>query len=275
MFLISFWRLIYVIILISYNINNVLVYRFDKWLSIFSTLKYFWWEITRNHIVWLIVILWVIVLIGYAFLYPTWISASIHFLKDKKQKIGKAIWKGINDFFVMFELNALAFSFGFYTYTITVLRLISLDILGNWFAMWLVILWWICVLFASIFWQYAKFILILEKNENNKSIWVFDAIKKSIWLSINNVGITIKWWIRQIIILFIFYFKTFIIISIPWLILYFLINSNINPWLEWIIWTLWIVTTIMAIYIMSIIQAFFKKFRFDIYIHIKSQKEDD
>ncbi len=275
-FLVSFWKLIYTIILISYNINNLLIYRFDKWLPILDTLQYFWEEITINNLVRLVIIIWLIVLIWYAFLYPTWMSAGIHFLKDKKDSIWKAIWKWVNDFFAMFELNALAFSFWIYTYAITVLRLFTLWIIDNTIAIMLVIVWWLAVLFSSIFWQYAKFIIVLENKWDKKEIWVFEAIKKSIWMTINHIWITSKWWIMQIFLSIVFYFKAFIIVSVPLLLIYFLINSNIsNQWQEWIIRTIWWITLIITIYIVSIIQAFFKKFWFDIYNKVKSLEEEN
>lgn len=275
-FLVSFWKLLYTIMLIAYNINNLLIYRFDKWLPIMDTLQYFREGIRVNHLVWLIVLIWIIILVWYGILYPTWMSAGIHFLKDKKNNIWRAIWKWMNEFFIMFELNALAFSFGVYTYAATVLRLFTLWILDSGITVWLIIVWGIAVLFSNIFWQYAKFIIVLEKTDNKKDIGVFEAIKKSISMTINNIGITIRWWLFQIITLFIFYFKVFVLMSIPLLLIYFLINNNLSSqWQEWIIWTIWSITLVITIYMISIIQAFFKKFRYDIYQHIISQKEED
>lgn len=266
-FLVWFCRSVSIIMLLAYNINNVLIYRFDKWLSVFTVFQYFIEEITSNHIVWLIVILAIFISIWYIFLYPMWISASIHFLNNQKESIWKAIWKWANDFFTMFELNALAFSFWPYTYSITVLRLITLDVLNSGFVIWLIILRWIVVLFSSIFRQYAKYIIITEK------IGVFEAIKKSMWMAITNMWITMKWLIMKIIVLFIFYFKLIIISAVPLLLIYFLLTSNaINYGNERIIRTIGIITAIIATYILSVTQAFFTVFRHKIHTYISSKE---
>ena len=270
----SFWvwfcRSITILLLLAYNINNVLIYRFEKWLSIFTLFQYFIDEITVNHIWWLIIVLALFITIGYVFLYPMWISAIIHFLNSKKKSISSAMWKWAKDFFTMFELNALAFSFGPYTYMVTTLRLITLDVLDSWFIIWLLILWWIIVLFSSIFWQYAKFIIIDEQ------IWVFEAIKKSIELTVTNTWITIKGLIMKITVLLLFYFKMIIVAWIPLLLMYFLLTTNIiNGNHERIIRTLWVIATILASYIIAVTQAFFMTFWHKIYKHILQKSKND
>lgn len=267
-FWIWFCRSLSVVFLLTYNINNVLIYRFNKWLSVFTVFQYFIEEISRNHIVRLVIILAIFILIWYVFLYPMGMSASINFLNNQKDGIWKAIWKWAGDFFTMFELNGLAFSFWPYTYSITVLRLITLDVLNSWFVIWLIILWWIAVLFASIFRQYAKYIIITEQ------IWVFEAIKKSVWITITNMGITIKWLVMKTIALCIFYFKLIIILSVPLLLIYILLTSNlINGWNERIIRIIWIIATIIATYILSVTQWFCTVFTHKIYTYISNKKD--
>jgi hypothetical protein len=269
-FLIWVSRSLEILLLLAYNINNMLIYRAGKWMSVFTMFQYFIDEVVANHIVRLIIIILIIFSAWYIFLYPMWISAIIHFLNQKKWNISKAIWKWTWDFFTMFELNALAFSFGAYTYLITILRLITLDVIHSWFVIWLLILWGTAVLFSSIFWQYAKFIIVEEQ------IGVFEAIKKSVWLTINNMFITIKWLIIKIMITILFYFKLIIIISIPLLISYFLLSSNIiNGSNERIIRVLWIASLILASYILTTTQAFFMTFWHKIYKHILNRENDE
>ncbi|HKL44184.1 MAG TPA: hypothetical protein VJ892_02820 [Candidatus Absconditabacterales bacterium] len=267
-FLVGFCRSLSVILLLAYNINNVLIYRFDKGLSVFTVFQYFIDEITRNHIVGLVIIIAIFIAIGYIFLYPMGISATIHFLNNKKESISKAVGKGANDFFTMFELNALAFSFGPYTYLVTILRLITLDVLNSGFVIGLIILWGLIVLISSIFWQYAKFLIVEE------DLGVFEAIKKSMGITVTNMGITLKGVIVKFIISCMFYFKMIIVISAPLLLIYFLISTNIiHSNNERIIRTIGIITTIIATYILSTIQAFFITFRHKIYHHILEKKD--
>lgn len=262
-FFVWFCHAISIILLIAYNINNVLIYRFWKWLSVFTMFQYFIDEITRNNLVWIIIALAIIIALWHALLYPMGMAAIIHFLNNKKDSISKAIWKWANDFFTMFELNALAFSFGAYTFMITVLRLVTLDVINSWFIIWLFVIWWIIVLFASIFRQYAKYIIIEEQ------IWVFDAIKKSIAMTTTNMWITIRWLIAKVIVLSIFYFKMIIIVWVPLLLMYFLVIGNIiHAGNEWIIRTIWIISITLASYILTTTQAFFMTFWHKIYKHI-------
>ncbi len=265
----SFWKLLYTLILLAYNINNLLIYRFDKGLSLMSSLKYFRVEIVTNHLIWLAILVALIILIWYVFLFPTWMSAAIHFLKDNKNSTWKAMWKWFNDFFTMFELNALALSFWVYTYAITVLRLFTLWVLNNTIAIILVVIWGFTVLFSSIFWQYAKFLIVME------NMWVFEAIKKSISITINNIWVTIKWRIMQIVFYFLFFFKAFILASVPMLLIYFLINWWASSrGFEWLIRVVGVVAVVLITYIISIIQAFFKKFWFDLYNIIVNMEEE-
>ncbi len=271
-FLIWVSRSVEILLLLAYNINNILIYRAWKWLSAFTMFQYFIDEITANNIMRLIIIIITILSIWYIILYPMWISAIIHFLNQKKENISKAIWKGAGDFFTMFELNALAFSFWPYTYLITTLRLITLDVINSGFVIWLLILWWTIVLLASTFWQYAKFIIVEEQ------VWVFEAIKRSFSLTVNNMWITIKWLIMKIIITTLFYFKMVIIIWVPLLIAYFLITSNIvNGSNQRIIRTLWVISVTLASYVLTTTHAFFMTFWHKIYKHIltKETEEDE
>ena len=271
-FLIWLSRSVEILLLLAYNINNILIYRAGKWMSIFTIFQYFIDEIVKNHVVWLIIIIILVLSIWYVFLYPMWISAIIHFLNQKKENIWKAIWKWAWDFFTMFELNALAFSFGPYTYLITTLRLITLDVINNWFVIWLLILWWTIVLLASIFWQYAKFIIVEEQ------IWVFEAIKKSVSLTVKNMWITIKWLIMKTIVTILFYTKMIIIVWIPIIISYFLITTHIiHGSNEWIIRVLGVIATLLASYLLTTTQAFFMTFWHKIYkyILIKEQNDDE
>jgi hypothetical protein len=68
----------------------------------------------------------------------------------------------MNDFFVMFEFQAMMFSFSFFTYIITVLRMFMLNILDNVFIIIIVSIWGVAVLLATILWSYAKFAIVLE-----------------------------------------------------------------------------------------------------------------
>ena len=86
--------------------------------------------------------------------------------------------------------------FGLFTFSTVVLRLYLIDVLGNVVIDILIGIRGIMVLFASIFWSYAKVIIILE------GVQVFDAIKKSTKLAFLNPGLSIKLMFVEFLLLF-------------------------------------------------------------------------
>jgi len=269
-FLVWFSRFFYIVFFLAYNVNTLLTYKMEKWLSVATMFQYFLDLITENNLVWLAIVVLILFAIWYSLGYPIWISANIHYLEDKsKESVGVALSDWIKDFFKVFELNALAFSFWPYMYFSTLFRLYILDILSNGIVIWLICIWWLAVLFSSIFWQYAKYILVLEWK-NDKKIWVSEALRKSISITISNLPITFKWFIAKVWVSILFYFKICIIVAVPLLIMYFLITSSII-WSnnQWIIRILSILTMIVATFMLTCTQAFFFKFWHLIYEKVK------
>lgn len=264
-FAIWFCRYFYIIILLVNNINTLSTYRRWKWIDInnlFTTIKDW---VSTNNIWWIIAIL-IIFGLWYLIFYPVWLSAWIHFVNDEEKSPSAAFSKWLKDFFLMFEFNWLALSFWEFTYLTTTSRLFAIDILSNNFVLALDLMWWFFVLFASIFWQYSKFILVLEKDKDGKDIWIFKAIRKSMSLAVSNFQYTFKWFISRIIVSILFYFRMLIIVAVPLLIIYFLYTSNII-WQsnQWIITLLIIITMLIATYLFVLVQAFFVKFQYEMY----------
>ena len=269
-FVVWFCRFFYIVFFLAYNVNTLLTYKLEKWLSILTLFQYFRDLISQNNLAWLAIIVLILFAIWYAFWYPIWISANIHFLENSEnESIGWALTEWIKDFFSVFELNALAFSFGAYTFFSTLLRLYILDILNSWIVIWLMSIWWLCVLFASIFRQYAKYILVLEKKDDKK-MWVSDALKKSMNLTISNFGITIKWFLAKVWVTILFYFKIAIIVAVPLLVIYFLATSDVvGSNNQRIIRIIGVLTMIIATFMLTSAQAFFFKFRHLLYKDVK------
>lgn len=265
-FIVWFCRFFYIVFFLAYNVNTLLTYKLEKWLSIFTIFQLFVDLINENNLLWLVILILIVFAIWYTLGYPIWISANIHFIhKSENDSVSSALSEWIKDFFSVFELNWLAFSFWAYTFFSTVFRLYILDILNNWLAVTLIIVWWLCVLFASIFRQYAKYILVLEKKDW-KNMWISEAIKKSMNLSISKFWLTFKWFLAKAWMTIVFYFKIAIIVTIPLLIIYFLAtNDTILVNSQRIIWVLWIFTMIIATFMLTSTQAFFFKFRYLLY----------
>ena len=273
-FIVWFCRFFYIVFFLAYNVNTLLTYKLEKWLSIFTIFQLFADLVNDNNLLRLVILVLVLFAIWYTLGYPIWISANIHFLhKDENENIWVALWEWIKDFFSVFELNWLAFSFWAYTYFSTLLRLYILDILDSGLAIWLISIWWICVLFSSIFWQYAKYILVLEKKDW-KNMWISEALKKSMNMTISNFGLTLKWFLAKAWMTIVFYFKIAIIVTVPLLLIYFLATSDViwsNS--QRIIWVIWVLTMVTATFMLTSMQAFFFKFRYLLYQKAKEKGE--
>ena len=272
-FLVWFCRFFYIVFFLAYNVNTLLTYKLEKWLSIFTIFQLFVDLVNENNLLWLVILALILFAIWYTLGYPIWISANIHFLHDdKNESIGTALSEWIKDFFSVFELNGLAFSFWAYTFFSTVFRLYILDILNSWLAIVLIVVRWLCVLFSSIFRQYAKYILVLEKKDW-KNMWISEALKKSMNLAISNFWLTFKWFLAKAWMTIVFYFKIAIIVTVPLLIIYFLATSDmVGSNSQRIIWVIWILTMIIATYMLTSTQAFFFKFWYLIYEKAKEEK---
>ena len=273
-FLVWFCRFFYIVFFLAYNVNTLLTYKLEKWLSIFTIFQLFVDLVNENNLLWLVIIVLILFAVWYALGYPIWISANIHFLNnDKDESIGTALSWWIKDFFSVFELNGLAFSFWAYTFFSTVLRLYILDILNNWLATALIIIRWLCVLFSSIFWQYAKYILVLEKKDW-KNMWISEALKKSMNLTISNFWLTFKWFLAKAWMTIVFYFKIAIIVTVPLLLIYFLATSDIaSSSNQRIIRIIWVITMVIATFMLTSTQAFFFKFWHLLYKKAKEENQ--
>ena len=271
-FIVWFCRFFYIVFFLAYNVNTLLTYKLEKWLSIFTIFQLFVNLVNENNLLWLVILILVLFAIWYALGYPIGISANIHFLhKDENESIGSALSEWIKDFFSVFELNGLAFSFWAYTYFSTLFRLYILDVLDSGLAIWLIAIWWICVLFSSLFRQYAKYILVLEKKDW-KNMWISEALKKSMNLTISNFGLTLRWFLAKAWMTIVFYFKIAIIVTVPLLLIYFLATSDV-VWSnsQRIIRVIWVLTMITATFMLTSTQAFFFKFWYLIYKKVKEE----
>lgn len=266
-FLVTFCHFISIVYLIVWNINNLLTYRYEKWIPMSKALEYILNRSQDNNMTVAIIIVVAIIFIWYSLLYPIWESAMIHYLDKEWQRTWKVIWKWVNDFFVMFEFEAMMFSFGIFTYLITTLRMFMLNILDNSFIIILIIIWWVVVLLATILWSYAKFIIVLEWQN------VFSAIKRSASLTIMNFGTTIKFVVIQLFLMIRFLINAIVVMGIPFLIVYIAIWLNVIE--SKIVWYVIAISVIVLLFLMAyinaIIEAFFMTYRYKVYKSITEE----
>lgn len=124
-------------------------------------------------------------------------------------------------------------------------------------------IWFLSILFVFIMFQYVKYIIIFEQTN------VWEAIKRSINYSIDNPWFTIKSAIANIIINLRLILNLVLIIWLPILVVYLLhtlgwlwsLNHNV-------IYVLFIVIVVFLAYINSIIDAYFKTYRYQAYLKV-------
>jgi hypothetical protein len=122
----------------------------------------------------------IVIIIRSFWIYPVGEASLIYYIKNEGKNIASALSKGMRKFFVMLEFNGLGFAFGLYTIITVIGRLRMMEILDNIILQIVIGLRGVLVLFATFLRPYTKY-YIIEKN-----LSVFDAIKKSMYLSMNN-----------------------------------------------------------------------------------------
>lgn len=269
-FIVSFCHFVSVVYLIVWNINNLLTYRYESGIPMSQALEYLVNRSQENNMTVIIIVIVAIIFLWYSLLYPVWQSALIHYLNKDWQKVSKAIGKWMNDFFVMFEFEAMMFSFSIFMYMITILRVFMLNILDSTFVIILIIIWWIVVFLATVLWSYVKFVIVLEGKN------VFSAIKRSSYLTIMNFGVTIKFIIIQLFLTIRFLVNAIIVMWIPFLIVYISIWLNIieSKFVWYMIAISIVILIIFMAYINAIIEAFFMTYRYKVYTAITQEEKD-
>lgn len=168
----------------------------------------------------------------------------------------------------MLEYGGLSIPFGLFTFCTVVLRFYLIDVLENVVVDILIGMRGIMVLFASIFWSYAKTIIVLEGCQ------VFDAIKKSTKLAFLNLGLSFKLMLVEVLLLLRFLITGALIVGIPLGLVYLAVWLNIldNALVEGVIWVVAGVLLLIVSYINCIIETFFLTYRYQAYQAI-SKKE--
>lgn len=205
-----------------------------------------------DMIVWLVIV-WIILFIGYELLPPIGEAALIYYLDDDQQNGARAFAKWMYKFFPMFEFDASTMFFKSSFILLVIIRLILFGLIDNVLIMILMTIWIVIWFFVNLLLPYSKLIICLEGEG------FFDAMKKSVSMSINNIGVTAKFVVINFILTIRFLVNMAIIIGIPIGLIYL----GAQFWLQDIAFlnTLFLIILIglvfVAAYIEGIIEAFF------------------
>ena len=170
--------------------------------------------------------------------------------------------KWMNRFFPMLEYGWLSIPFWLFTFATVIIRIYLMDIYDNVVVQFMIWIWWIAVIFASVLRQYAKIIIALE--------WcpVFDAIKKSTKVAASNIVLSFKLMLVELLLLLRFFINWAIIVWIPLWLVYVSVWLDVldNSFVEGIIWIIWGALLIILAYINCIIETFFLAYWYKAYI---------
>ena len=170
----------------------------------------------------------------------------------------------------MLEYGGLSIPFGLFTFCTVVLRLYLINVLGNVVVDILIGIRGVMVLFASIFWSYAKVIIVLD------GVQVFDAIKKSTKVAFLNLGLSIKLMLVEFFLLFRFLITGALIVGIPLGIVYIAVWLNIldNSFVEGLIRVVAGGLLLFLSYINCIVETYFLTYWYQAYKTIALDKKE-
>lgn len=218
---------------IVYYFNTFLLYKYESWVQLSDAFIYVLDKLNNQWI--LRAVIWVvIVLIWYLWFHPIGEASVISALDNPQQSAFRSFVRGSGKFFPMLEYSWLSIPFWVFTFCTVMLRLYLMDIFDNIFITIIVGIRWFLVLFASVCWSYARIIIALEGCQ------VFDAIKKSTSLAMNNLGLSVKLMFVELLLMLRFIVIGLLIVGIPVLLIY------IAVWLD-VIQNSFVETTIRVV----------------------------
>ena len=245
---------------IVYYFNTFLLYKYESWVQLSDAFIYVLDKLNNQWI--LRAVIWVIiVLIWYLWFHPIGEASVVSALDNPQQSAFRSFVRGSGKFFPMLEYSWLSIPFWVFTFCTVMLRLYLMDIFDNIFITIIVGIRWFLVLFASVCWSYARIIIALEGCQ------VFDAIKKSTSLAMNNLGLSIKLMFVELLLMLRFIVIGLLIIGIPVLLIYIAVWLDViqNSFVETTIRIVAASLLLVIAYLNCIVEAFFLTYWYQAY----------
>lgn len=243
----------YQIYWILYFINWIVSIKYNSWVDISNALIYFVNAIQRFNILRLIIAITIIFILWISIFWPIWRQAVLYVVDNPNMRTSTAFVKWWKKWWIMAEfwwVNMWWLSMR--SVFIFAVRFWMLWYLNNPVIITVFIIWIICVLGKIILRPYVNYYIVLK----DYSAW--DAVIKSMSLSISNPWLTLRWLLRQAVIRCRFLLNSCIAIWIPVIIMIFCIQMNLidNSAIEIIAWILVSVWILIFIYLEAIFKAF-------------------
>ncbi len=264
LFCFSIVRLYYII----YYFNNILIWKYEGWVQISDALMYFITTLNEHHALLTVIIAVLVIIVWYLRLYPIGQASVVYALHEPKNSNMTSFMKWMNRFFPMLEYWGLSIPFWLFTFATVLIRVYLMEIYDNIVVQFMIWIWWITVVLATMLWQYAEIIIALE--------WcpVFDAIKKSTKVAASNIGLSFKLMLVELILLLRFFIIWAIIVWIPLGLVYIAVWLDIldNSFVEGVIWIVCWALLLILWYINCIIEAFFITYWYKAYMALTKKE---
>ena len=245
---------------IVYYFNTFLLYKYESWVQLSDAFIYVLDKLNNQWI--LRAVIWVIiVLIWYLWFHPIGEASVVSALDNPQQSAFRSFVRGSGKFFPMLEYSWLSIPFWVFTFCTVMLRLYLMDIFDNIFITIIVGIRCFLVLFASVCWSYARIIIALEGCQ------VFDAIKKSTSLAMNNLGLSVKLMFVELLLMLRFIVIGLLIVGIPVLLIYIAVWLDViqNSFVETAIRVVAASLLLVIAYLNCIVEAFFLTYWYQAY----------
>ena len=264
----TFFHTLIIVWLLAFNINNLLVERFARGIAMWPLTEGILLFLRDNNIVWLLIIGAIVFLIGYGLLYPIWQGSLVHYLHDKNYSISSSLWKWVTSFFPMFELGALQSTFSLLSFALIIIRVFMLGINDSVLMQIVLAIRGICIVVISLLWPYTKYFIILHDQG------VFEAIKSSFKLSLNNFIPTVKLVVIELMLLVRFFVNTAIVIWVPLVLGLLAMRLWIadNDFVRYFLLSLTIILLLGTVYINALVEAFFSTYWYRAFEQIMHKK---
>ena len=245
---------------IVYYFNTFLLYKYESWVQLSDAFIYVLDKLNNQWI--LRAVIWVIiVLIWYLWFHPIGEASVVSALDNPQQSAFRSFVRGSGKFFPMLEYSWLSIPFWVFTFCTVMLRLYLMDIFDNIFITIIVGIRWFLVLFASVCWSHARIIIALEGCQ------VFDAIKKSTSLAMNNLWLSVKLMFVELLLMLRFIVIGLLIVGIPVLLIYIAVWLDViqNSFVETTIRVVAASLLLVIAYLNCIVEAFFLTYWYQAY----------
>ena len=245
---------------IVYYFNTFLLYKYESWVQLSDAFIYVLDKLNNQWI--LRAVIWVIIVqIWYLWFHPIGEASVVSALDNPQQSAFRSFVRGSGKFFPMLEYSWLSIPFWVFTFCTVMLRLYLMDIFDNIFITIIVGIRWFLVLFASVCWSYARIIIALEGCQ------VFDAIKKSTSLAMNNLGLSVKLMFVELLLMLRFIVIGLLIVGIPVLLIYIAVWLDViqNSFVETAIRVVAASLLLVIAYLNCIVEAFFLTYWYQAY----------